>query len=462
MKHSLFVVSSIAFSQAMLVAQTSFRETRFTDLPVSSAGNRLASGDIDGDGDIDLMESRDGLAIVVLANDGNGRFVDVTAGSLASPSQLDNHSINLVDIDGDGDLDALLGNEDFVPNYVFTNNGAGVFTDVTATALPPQANDTQSQVVADFDGDGDVDWLAVNWNGCVFYENNGAGVFTDQSSTRLLNVPNFLGSEYVKGEEAKDLDGDGDLDVILIGGGGLLINQAGVLTPAATQLPAGVQGEYWLEDIDLDGDIDIIADAGRRMFANNGNAAFVEVTAQALGTSPIYAQGRFDVDRDGDIDLIGANSLSINNGNGVFTTAPSSVTLAFGYRFDVPADYDGDGDLELPGLVNLLHHVDAPQPPQIGTAYDVELHTRPGGASFGLLAGSLGPANVAIAGIGTIRIDPLSAVIVGSSIGTSQLTVTWSLPNAPALVGTALHYQGVVADPLVGLLTTNTFRDVIQ
>jgi hypothetical protein len=41
-------------------------------------------------------------------------------------------------------------------------------------------------------------------------------------------------------------------------------------------------------------------------------------------------------------------------------------------------------------------------------------------------------------------------------------SVTWPLPNLPALVGTPLYYQAIVDDPLVGFVTTNTFRDVVQ
>jgi hypothetical protein len=446
-----------------LAAQSSFLPTRHAGLPPLFPA-MIASGDLDGDGDLDLAVANDFGPIQLLLNDGNGRFVDGTAGRIVSPGAIDNHAIDLADIDGDGDLDLLAANEDLLPNLVYRNNGAGVFTDISATALPPNAFDTKNQVIADFDGDGDLDWLTIDFGGCHFYENGGAGVFVDATATRLLGVSNTLGDEWLTMPKAADLDGDGDLDVLAPGVAGLLRNQNGALSPFPTQLPALAAEPHWLADVDGDGDLDLFATNGTRLFLNQGNATFVAAPATALPNAAGARYGCFDVDRDGDVDVFAATGLLLNNGTGLFTFAPAGQVVAAGLQLAaVAADYDGDGDSELPGLPNFLHHVRAPVPPVLGSSYSVELHTRPGAATLGAVFGAFGPGSIALGPWGSLRLDPASAVIVFVQFLTpTPSTVSWALPNVPSLVGTNLYYQAIVDDPRVGLVSTNTFRDIVQ
>lgn len=447
-----------------LTAQSLFLPTRHAGLPPLLFPAMFASGDIDGDGDLDLAVANDFNPIQLLLNDGNGRFVDGTAGRLVVTALIDNHAIDLADIDGDGDLDLMAANEDGLPNFVYRNNGAGVFTDVSATALPPNAFDTKNQAIADFDGDGDLDWLTIDFGGCRFYENNGAGVFADATATRLVGVANTLGNEWVTMPRAADLDGDGDRDVLAPGVGGLLRNQNGVLSPFPVQLPATATIPHWLADVDGDGDLDLFATTGTRLFLNQGNATFVAAPATALPTAAGARYGCFDVDRDGDVDVFAATGLFLNDGSGTFTFAAAGQALANGLSLAaVAADYDGDGDLELAGLPNLLHHVRAPTAPTLGGNYSVVLHTRPGVPTLGAVFGAFGPGATSLGPWGSLRLDPASVQIVNVQfLVPGPSTVTWALPNQASLVGTALHYQAILDDPLVGLVSTNTFRDVVQ
>ncbi|MEC9158590.1 MAG: FG-GAP-like repeat-containing protein, partial [Planctomycetota bacterium] len=90
----------------------------------------VALGDLDGDGDIDAMVANTGLSGVsgesntVWTNDGNGLFTNSQAlGNGRSTS------VALGDLDGDGDLDAMVANGiGFFPNTVWTNDGSGTFT----------------------------------------------------------------------------------------------------------------------------------------------------------------------------------------------------------------------------------------------------------------------------------------------------------------------------------------------
>ena len=310
-----------------LIAQAPFRTTRHAGLPPILIGDKFAAGDLDGDGDIDLFVANDNAANQLLLNDGSGRFVDATAGRFVmQPGPNATHSVDLADIDNDGDRDILIGNDDLLSNRVYVNNGLGFFTDVTATALPPNAEFTECQVVADFDGDGDVDWFTVDGGPCHYYANNGAGVFTDVSATRLAGLPILSGNRYAVTPFATDIDGDGDLDVMIPRYPAppyLIQNQGGVLSPFPTQLPATATltgSSHWFADYDGDGDADIFAADGSRLLQNQGNGTFVDVTTSAfLGGLPTVGLASFDVDNDGDHDLVTTSRVWWNNGNGTFT-----------------------------------------------------------------------------------------------------------------------------------------------
>src|SRR5262249_39069862 len=146
-------------------------------------------------------------------NDGNGDFTDVTAASLPS-SAASSSAAALVDVDGDGDLDLLLAGQ---PNRLLLNNGAGVFTDVTATNLPSFSgtNSTSSIAFADVDGDADQD-LCVGSIGVLgppvrLFRNNGAGVFTDVTAASLPAITG-IGSTAVA---FADVDRDGAPDLLV-------------------------------------------------------------------------------------------------------------------------------------------------------------------------------------------------------------------------------------------------------
>ena len=452
-----------------LLAQSPFRLTRHASLPSIYVGDKFASGDLDGDGDIDLFVANDNAANQLLLNDGDGRFVDATLGRFVTqPGWNATHSVDLADIDGDGDLDVLIGNDDNLSNRVYVNNGLGFFTDVTATALPPNAHFTLNQVVADFDGDGDVDWFTVDNGACHYYENNGAGVFTDQSATQLLGLPPISGDRYATTPRAADIDGDGYLDVMIprwIGGPYLIQNLGGVLVPSPFQLPLGaVASTCWFADVDGDGDPDVLAGGGSYLLQNQGNGTFVDVTAVAFGATPQNGIACFDVDNDGDVDLVTSAAIWHNNGNGTFV-AQSVVTAVIGGSNGgaAAADFDGDGDIDLPGRPNFLRQTFASSSPVHGQSYSVEFHSRPGtfaavGAGVALAAGTL-PAGP----FGVLRLDPGTAVALASSLGsTSPLTLSWTLPNVPSLAGIELHFQAVVIDAVEGPVISNAISDVVQ
>ena len=457
-----------------LAAQSPMRTTRFAGLPILNgggalAGGALATGDVDGDGDLDIFFGNDNSPNQLLLNDGRGRFTDATAGRFVNVSPNASHSVNLGDIDGDGDLDILVGNDDYLSNRVYLNNGLGSFTDVTATALPPNAEFTQNQVVADFDQDGDLDWFTIDSPGCHFYLNNGAGVFTDQSAIFLHNIPANIGERYQMASGA-DIDNDGDTDVLVPNFSGmptLLVNMGGGhLWPATTPLPAVAAGGtqfHKFADIDGDGDLDLLLGSCSHVLQNQGNGTFVDVTATAFPAPHTPSLASFDVDDDGDVDLITAQVLWLNDGTGHFAAQPVATNIAINLLAYYAADFDGDGDLDAPPLMNFTRQVDATAPPVHGAGYTVSVHTRPGAPSFVIAMASLAERITPLPPLGTLRLNPAMLTILGmQTVTAGPMQLSLPLPNNPALVAVQLHFQALLLDPRNGLQLSNAIKDIVQ
>ncbi len=251
-------------------------------------------GDLDGDGDLDFFFVTDGHANGVWFNDGSGNYSD--SGQVLGGDDF-NFDVALGDLDGDGDLDAFVAKNS--RNHVFVNDGLGYFTQ---HAILPNLAYSRGIALGDVDGDGDLDGYAANiFEQDRLWLNDGLANFTDSGQT-LCNKDS---SSVAFG----DLDGDGDLDAAI----GTFQNQA---------------NSIWLND-------------GTGVFTDSG---------QTLETANTYEIDLGDVDGDGDLDILSSNYLGqnriwLNDGWGVFSS--SQIFPQEGTRSACFGDLDGDGDLDI-------------------------------------------------------------------------------------------------------------------
>ena len=249
------------------------------------------------------------------AGAGPGTFM----GGTSIPTGIQPRSVVTADLDGDGDLDFVTANYDFVNNSSSTlivrlNNGNGTFTNGNNVAV---GDGPVGVTAADVNGDGYLDLLAANRvsNTISVRLNNGNATFSGTTEVPVGVRPLAV--------VAADVDGDGDLDLLVPN---LMNSNPSVITSTVS------------------------------VRLNNGSGVFSGTTEISVGISPVSVVAA-DIDGDGDLDLLVANATSINNGSNTVSLRFNDGTGTFSGTTNLPvginladvavADVDGDGDLDL-------------------------------------------------------------------------------------------------------------------
>jgi len=327
--------------------------------------NRLAVGDLNGDGRFDVVSARAG-GMIYFGNDQGG----FTASPAIDPSGPPIADLALGFFDAGNTLDVVLlrskenGASPGV-SAVFLNNGQGVFT--PGPSLNPAGNYSVDLAVGDVSGDGVADIVLANRltysagaivdpGATVVYVNDGAGGFP-AGSARTLSPGGFSSALALA-----DASGDGRLDILVgaeqraanaatgapahAGGGVAFVNQGGTFGAAQPILPAGTAtAALAVADVSGDGRPDLVH-SGDGIYLNAGLPNFSPGTIlQAADTATQTAAA--DLTGDGLLDAIvarvGETTFYPNLGGGSF--GPARAITSPG-RFAV-ADLTGDGQLDL-------------------------------------------------------------------------------------------------------------------
>lgn len=356
----------------------------------------VAFGDIDNDGDLDVILCGSGTFLAVFLNE-NGRFRDATeqVGLARVPS---GYSLNLIDYDNDGWLDlyvSLNGWSGPMANRLY-RNVEGKFADVTEKSGAGDGGSGFISLWGDLDNDGDLDLVVANGvlkDGSTpqVYRNNGDGTFTNVTVAAGIDEPPAYGAI---GIALGDYDRDGRLDILINGldnAPNRLYRNAGnwkfteVARKAGVVQPPHNGFVCFFFDYNNDGWPDVLTTSlaaweavveglkegapaklhpdATRLFKNNGNGTFRDVTMEA-GLHPpmgVMGAGVADLDNDGHIDIyfgtgdpqltrLEPNRVFRNNGDGTFSDLTALTGFArpgnkgHGVAF---VDFDEDGDLDV-------------------------------------------------------------------------------------------------------------------
>jgi hypothetical protein len=344
-----------------------------------------AWADFDGDGDPDLLltglDSDFNRQSILYRND-NGAFVAVETPFV----KVSNGAVAWADYDGDGDLDVVItgstGGDSRSSTLYRNDNGTFVDSGVDLIGV-----DFSSVAWADYDGDGDPDLLLMG----RYIAGLGQG-YDSAGTTRLYRNDNgaLVDSEVAltnleDGSAAwADYDGDGDLDLVLMGvifnsfspttnqityltDSVLYRNDNGTLTQVSSDLTDLGDGDVSWADYDGDGDLDFfiigtrggIKDAASLdpfaqvsiLYQNNGGSAsdfspFFDQVIALRGGSAAWA----DYDRDGDPDLLVTGAIGASSTP--WTLLYRNGPCAGDNVFDV-----ADGDVQ--GLIDAIHAANA-------------------------------------------------------------------------------------------------------
>ncbi|MCP4835479.1 MAG: VCBS repeat-containing protein [Phycisphaera sp.] len=347
--------------------------------PSSHAPTSILAGDLDLDGDVDLVVTGRGEddVIYVLLND-EGVFGTPTPIEIGSQTD----DVAMGDVDGDGNPDLVVAVRSLRGRLaILLGRGNGSFETPVELSL---GREPRGVLVRDFDGDGDLDLVGLNHREpeVEILLNDGTGEF-DRAPSVLVGG-SAIGIPFPQAIGAEDFDGDGDLDLAVVCTGESRVNFVrnrgdATFEPSEGWRPVRVDGEVGgmsdlaIGDLDLDGRPDVavpliligsVSHLG--VFTNQEDPERLrfgqEVAAPATDLSGYaFTIALGDLDGDGDLDAISGQAipgpLTVLDNRTVPVSAGGDGTIVFEspqviandnfFRSIATADVDGDCDVDV-------------------------------------------------------------------------------------------------------------------
>jgi len=373
MKNSIFVSNKsfkmkkiILFQLFILITVTIYAQFQEHIVTTNTKVNSVYSIDLDGDGDMDIISgNRQNNQLMWHENtNGLGEF-GVENIIYNVPSSLYNvNSVIASDVDQDGDMDILMvSTETDYSTVDVVKNIDGFGTFITFDSHSIQSGGAQSVYANDIDNDGDIDWVAstspnkFNDAKLIWFENDSSG----------NSIEHVIAEVHMTTIQIVDVNNDGYLDILA----GSMYSDSrivwfenidGLGNFSAQQIIStnvnGVSSVY-AKDLDNDGDLDVISSsffddkiAWYKNIDGLGNFSTQQIiSTNAEGASSVFA---IDLDQDGDEDIVSASTNDNKiawyeniDGQGSFSSQKIISLNANGVRFIHSSDIDNDGDMDI-------------------------------------------------------------------------------------------------------------------